>query len=72
MKQQSKWILPAICACAGFVAGLATGISILEYKKKVSFKRLQEDINEEISETIEDIYMKAVSGSLAGSGDAAQ
>ena len=52
--KQSKWILPVICACAGFVAGLTTGISILEYIKKVSFKRLREDISDEIPEPMEE------------------
>ena len=55
--KQNKWILPAICTCTGFFAGLATGMSILGHKKKTSPEALPEDVNAEMSDaTVEEVH----------------
>lgn len=32
--KQKKWILPAVCACAAFLAGVITGLSLFRQNQK--------------------------------------
>lgn len=32
--KQKKWILPAVCTCAAFLAGAITGLSLTKQKQK--------------------------------------
>lgn len=53
--KQNKWILPAVCFCATFLAGFITGMSFSGQKqKKADAIQTLEDINEETVGTMEE------------------